>query len=188
EALGLLQSQLDHVTQQIDEEERQVNQLRAQSEEAARRVAGVFAQQGLPSPDSPAAARVALETLRQYRRLRLRWESVNKRWSSLVRQRETWATRLQQIAQLAGIQTPDTSLELVLDTLLAAYDEAVARAREKKQLVRQWKVVSKDLRLQEKAVQKLQTALRQHIQKFRHRTGFSGPMGSAYRQWQKARE
>ncbi|MBC7354239.1 MAG: hypothetical protein H5U08_17930, partial [Thermogutta sp.] len=129
-----------------------------------------------------------LETLRQYRRLRLRWESVNKRRSSLVRQRETWSTRLQQIAQLAGIQTPDTSLELVLDTLLAAYDEAVARAREKKQLVRQWKAVSKDLRLQEKAVRKLRTALRQHIQKFRRRTEFSGPMSSAYRQWQKARE
>ena len=188
EALGLLQSQLDHVTQKIDEEERQVNQLRAQSEEAARRVAGVFAQQGLPSPESPAAARVALETLRQYRRLRLRWESVNKRRSSLVRQRETWSTRLQQIAQLAGIQTPDTSLELVLDALLAAYDEAVAQAREKKQLVRQWKAVSKDLRLQEKAVRKLRTALRQHIQKFRRRTEFSGPMSSAYRQWQKARE
>uniref|UniRef100_UPI00321FA5F8 AAA family ATPase n=1 Tax=Thermogutta sp. TaxID=1962930 RepID=UPI00321FA5F8 len=130
ESLGLLQSQLDQLTQRIAEEERKLSELRAQLGDAANRVATFLAQQGLPASEDPESARNALETLRQYRRVHLRWESVNKRLLSLVRQRETWSARLQQIAQRAGIQTPDTSLELVLDTLLAAYDEAVARARE----------------------------------------------------------
>ena len=188
ESLGLLQTQLDHLAQQIAEAERELAELRAQLEETARGVAAFFAQQGVPLPENPAAAGMALQTLRQYCRLYSRWESVNKRRLSLLRQHETWSTRLQQLAQVAGLQPPDSSPELLLDMLLAAYDEAIAHAREKKQLLREGRAVLKDLQRQQKTVRKLQMALKRHIRHFRRRTGFSDSLGRAHHQWRKGQE